>query len=232
MTGGAMRAWSVVRPGPEVVGAVMRATGGYAVGDRVGVAWLRRTDEAAPTACAGPRTCARPPGTRAGTPTAVTRSTRPCPTPSPTGCRTAAVVRGHHRLPRARRADDLGCTGSAAAPICAPRSRSPRVPPCTCSPAGRRHGGRRSTWAPPPHRTRTPRRPSPWTARSCSPRSAIRSRWHCAPSNTREDAREFLALAARYSVRAITHTYPLSRTGQALRDLKAGRFDGAAVLVR
>ncbi len=50
-------------------------------------------------------------------------------------------------------------------------------------------------------------------------------------ANTRADAREFLALAARYGVRATTHTYPLSRADQALRDLKAGRFDGAAVLV-
>jgi len=50
-------------------------------------------------------------------------------------------------------------------------------------------------------------------------------------SNTREDAREFLALAARYDVRATTHTYPLSRAADALADLEAGRFDGAAVLV-
>jgi propanol-preferring alcohol dehydrogenase len=50
-------------------------------------------------------------------------------------------------------------------------------------------------------------------------------------SNTRADAREFLALAARHGVRATTHRYPLSRAPQALRDLKAGRFDGAAVLV-
>ncbi|BAC68851.1 alcohol dehydrogenase [Streptomyces avermitilis] len=50
-------------------------------------------------------------------------------------------------------------------------------------------------------------------------------------SNTRADGREFLELAARYGVRATTHTYPLSEAQQALRDLKAGRFDGAAVLV-
>ncbi|MFG3200997.1 zinc-binding alcohol dehydrogenase family protein [Streptomyces sp. NPDC048192] len=50
-------------------------------------------------------------------------------------------------------------------------------------------------------------------------------------SNTRADAREFLALAARHGVRATTHPYPLSRAPQALADLKAGRFDGAAVLV-
>ncbi|MGC9541495.1 zinc-binding alcohol dehydrogenase family protein [Streptomyces sp. UG1] len=50
-------------------------------------------------------------------------------------------------------------------------------------------------------------------------------------SNTREDGREFLALAAEHSVHATTHAYPLSRADEALRDLAAGRFDGAAVLV-
>lgn len=50
-------------------------------------------------------------------------------------------------------------------------------------------------------------------------------------SNTREDGREFLALAAEHAVHATTHPYPLSRADEALRDLKAGRFDGAAVLV-
>ncbi|MEU6812542.1 zinc-binding alcohol dehydrogenase family protein [Streptomyces sp. NPDC046831] len=50
-------------------------------------------------------------------------------------------------------------------------------------------------------------------------------------ANTREDGREFLALAARHGVRATTHPYPLSQARQALKDLKAGRFDGAAVLV-
>jgi alcohol dehydrogenase, propanol-preferring len=50
-------------------------------------------------------------------------------------------------------------------------------------------------------------------------------------SNTRHDGREFLALAARYRVRARTHIYPMAAAQQALQDLKAGRFDGAAVLV-
>ncbi|MFF4707090.1 zinc-binding alcohol dehydrogenase family protein [Streptomyces sp. NPDC001288] len=50
-------------------------------------------------------------------------------------------------------------------------------------------------------------------------------------SNTRVDGREFLALAERHQVRATTHAYPLSEAPRALRDLKAGRFDGAAVLV-
>ncbi|MFE4702452.1 zinc-binding alcohol dehydrogenase family protein [Streptomyces sp. NPDC056738] len=50
-------------------------------------------------------------------------------------------------------------------------------------------------------------------------------------ANTREDGREFLALAARHGIRATTHAYPLAEAPRALRDLKAGRFDGAAVLV-
>ena len=50
-------------------------------------------------------------------------------------------------------------------------------------------------------------------------------------SNTRDQGREFLALAARHGVRAITHAYPLSQAQRALQDLKAGVFDGAAVLV-
>jgi propanol-preferring alcohol dehydrogenase len=50
-------------------------------------------------------------------------------------------------------------------------------------------------------------------------------------SNTRHDGREFLELAARYNVRARTHLYPMAEALQALKDLKAGRFEGAAVLV-
>jgi propanol-preferring alcohol dehydrogenase len=50
-------------------------------------------------------------------------------------------------------------------------------------------------------------------------------------SNTRGDGREFLELALRYHVRATTHVYPMSQAQQALQDLKAGVFDGAAVLV-
>jgi propanol-preferring alcohol dehydrogenase len=50
-------------------------------------------------------------------------------------------------------------------------------------------------------------------------------------SNTRDQGREFLAQAERHGVRAITHAYPLSQAQRALQDLKAGVFDGAAVLV-
>jgi propanol-preferring alcohol dehydrogenase len=48
---------------------------------------------------------------------------------------------------------------------------------------------------------------------------------------TRADGREFLALAPKVPVRTEVHTYPLDRANQALSDLQAGRFRGAAVLV-
>jgi len=50
-------------------------------------------------------------------------------------------------------------------------------------------------------------------------------------SNTRADAREFLAFAAEHKLEVTTHAYPLDAADQALRDLKAGAFDGAAVLI-
>ncbi|MBO0812125.1 MAG: zinc-binding alcohol dehydrogenase family protein, partial [Microlunatus sp.] len=49
-------------------------------------------------------------------------------------------------------------------------------------------------------------------------------------SNTRADGHDFLAAAARHRITATTHEYPFSQAPAALRDLKAGRFDGAAVL--
>jgi propanol-preferring alcohol dehydrogenase len=48
---------------------------------------------------------------------------------------------------------------------------------------------------------------------------------------TRADAAEFLDLAPRVPVRTHTTTYPLSEAGAALDDLRAGRLEGAAVLV-
>lgn len=47
---------------------------------------------------------------------------------------------------------------------------------------------------------------------------------------TRKDAREFLALAPRVPVRTDVHPYSLADTGRALDDLRAGRFQGAAVV--
>lgn len=48
---------------------------------------------------------------------------------------------------------------------------------------------------------------------------------------TREDAAEFLAIAPKAGVTATTVTYPLEAANEALADLRAGRFQGAAVLV-
>jgi len=50
-------------------------------------------------------------------------------------------------------------------------------------------------------------------------------------SNTRASAREFLGLAAEHKLAVTVHPYPLDAADRALRDLKAGAFDGAAVLI-
>jgi alcohol dehydrogenase, propanol-preferring len=47
---------------------------------------------------------------------------------------------------------------------------------------------------------------------------------------TRRDGVEFLALAPEVPVPPTITTYPLERTGEALEDLRAGRFHGAAVI--
>jgi len=47
---------------------------------------------------------------------------------------------------------------------------------------------------------------------------------------TRQDAREFLDLAPRVPVRTDVHPYSLEDAGRALEDLRAGRFQGAAVI--
>jgi alcohol dehydrogenase, propanol-preferring len=48
---------------------------------------------------------------------------------------------------------------------------------------------------------------------------------------TRQDAREFLALAAELPLRTHVHPYGLTDANSALSDLRAGRLSGAAVLV-
>ena len=48
---------------------------------------------------------------------------------------------------------------------------------------------------------------------------------------TRQDGIEFLALAAKIGISVKTTVYPLAEANTALADLRAGRFDGAAVLV-
>ena len=48
---------------------------------------------------------------------------------------------------------------------------------------------------------------------------------------TRQDAVEFLSVAPAAGVVTTTNVYPLAAANQALSDLRAGRFQGAAVLV-
>jgi alcohol dehydrogenase, propanol-preferring len=48
---------------------------------------------------------------------------------------------------------------------------------------------------------------------------------------TRKDGDEFLALAPKVPVRTTISTYPLDQAEQALADLRAGRFEGSAVVV-
>ncbi len=47
---------------------------------------------------------------------------------------------------------------------------------------------------------------------------------------TRRDGEEFFALLPERPVETDTHIYPLAEANQALDDLRAGRFTGAAVL--
>lgn len=48
---------------------------------------------------------------------------------------------------------------------------------------------------------------------------------------TRQDAREFLALAPKAGIRTEVTPYPLQRANEALADLREGRLSGAAVLI-
>jgi propanol-preferring alcohol dehydrogenase len=48
---------------------------------------------------------------------------------------------------------------------------------------------------------------------------------------TRRDAEEFLALAPQVPVRTTVSSYPLEQAEQALADLRAGRFEGSAVVI-
>lgn len=48
---------------------------------------------------------------------------------------------------------------------------------------------------------------------------------------TRSDGEEFLAVAPQVPIRPKVHTYPLEKANEALSDLRAGSFHGAAVLV-
>jgi propanol-preferring alcohol dehydrogenase len=48
---------------------------------------------------------------------------------------------------------------------------------------------------------------------------------------TRQDGIDFLALAPRVGIVTHTRRYALAQANEALADLRAGRFDGAAVLL-
>ena len=50
-------------------------------------------------------------------------------------------------------------------------------------------------------------------------------------SNTRDDAREFLAFAGQHHIEVTSPEYPLGRADQALSDLSQGHVAGAAVLL-
>ncbi len=54
----------------------------------------------------------------------------------------------------------------------------------------------------------------------------------CSVANlTRQDGIDFLALARQVPVRTTVTTYELERAEDALADLRAGRFEGTAVIV-
>lgn len=48
---------------------------------------------------------------------------------------------------------------------------------------------------------------------------------------TRQDGLDFLSLAPKIGIRTVTTSYPLREANRALSDLRAGSFDGAAVLI-
>jgi propanol-preferring alcohol dehydrogenase len=48
---------------------------------------------------------------------------------------------------------------------------------------------------------------------------------------TRKDGRDFLRIAPQVGFAMKTTIYPLRQANEALADLRAGRFEGAAVLV-
>ena len=53
---------------------------------------------------------------------------------------------------------------------------------------------------------------------------------HSVANLTRRDGEEFLELAPRVPVRTVVRSYPLDEANEALDDLRAGRFEGSAVL--
>lgn len=269
-----------VTPGHEVVGVVARAAGGFAVGDRVGAAWLRRTDgtcaycrRGAENLCPASRyTGWDADGGYAEYTTVPAAFAHRLPASlddvaaAPLLCAGIIGYRALRRaaLPSGGRLGLYGFGGSAHLCAQVALAEGARVHVLTRGEAARRlalalgAASAQDAYAPPPepldsailfapvgelvpvalraldrggtlaiagiHLSDTP--PLRYESELFYEKQ-IRS----VTSNTREDAREFLALADRYRIRATTHVYPLARADEALRDLKAGRFDGAAVLV-
>ena len=79
---------------------------------------------------------------------------------------------------------------------------------------------------------------SPWRGSTCrDPRLDYESELfyeknlRSVTANTRADGEEFLRIAAAAALRVVTTPYPFDRADEALADLAADRFEGAAVLV-
>jgi len=58
-----------------------------------------------------------------------------------------------------------------------------------------------------------------------------RARASVGRQSIRQDGIEFLRVAPKIGIVTKTTSYPLNQANKALADLRAGRFDGAAVLV-
>ena len=190
-----------VVPGHEVVGyvdAVGARAGRFALGDRVGVAWLGRRAVDAGSADVDTRTCACRHGSPAGTTTAAMPSSASSTRPSPTACRCDTTT--STRLPCCAPASSatepfgwlsvppgggLGIYGFGASAHLTAQLALRRGHECMCDPVagcpGARARARRALCG---RRCRR-RRPNLWTQPSCSPRwenssrSALR-RWTAA----------------------------------------------------
>ena len=165
----------------------------FALGDRVGIAWLRHTCGDLPLLPARrARTCASPPRSPAGTPTAATPSTRRARglrLRAPRRVRRrggrAAAVRGDHRLPRAapRRVPPggrLGIYGFGASAHLAAQVALHEGAEVHVLTRGEGAPDSRSSSARPRRATPTTRRRSRSTRPSCSRPSATWCRPRCA----------------------------------------------------
>jgi propanol-preferring alcohol dehydrogenase len=208
-------------PGHDVVGvvdALAPDAARFAMGDRIGIAWLRGTCRIAGDAGRAGRTCVRTRYSPDGTPTAATRSMRSSRRPALTGCpkrwttsrpRRCSVraLSGTARCAgrSCRRAAGWASTGSGRRHTSSPKSRSRKAPRSTCSPAAQARDlalelGVASA------RPRTGRR-SRSTPPCCSRRPAASCRWRCGRWTR----------AARWPWPASTRSPPLRRAGAELR---------------